>query len=79
MWAEELSPLKIRGEEMGVGHILNAKLKLPKSGDQETGAIHCITPGKNASLGVTAGGRQQAAEGVSSAEGQFGGHWLSLG
>lgn len=40
---------------MGVGHISNAKLKLPESGKQEPGAMHCITPGKIASLRVTAG------------------------
>lgn len=63
MQAEELSPLKMRGEKMGAGHILNAKLRLPKSGEEGTGAIQCIRPGKNASLGVTAGGRQQVVGG----------------
>lgn len=77
VWAEELSPLKMRGEEMGAGHILSAKLKLPKS-EQVTGAIQCISPGKNASLGVTAGWRHQAGKGVSSAERQYGGHWVGL-
>lgn len=65
MQAEELSPLKMRAEEMGAGHILNAKLKLPKSGEEEPGAIQCISPGTNDSLGVTAGGRQQAGGRIS--------------
>lgn len=50
---------------MGAGHILNAKLKLPKSGEEEPGAIQCISPGTNDSLGVTAGGRQQAGGRIS--------------
>lgn len=36
----------------------NTKQKLPKLKEQEREAIKCITPGKNASLGVPEGGRQ---------------------
>lgn len=46
MQAEELSPLKMRAEEMGAGHILNAKLKLPKSGEESQEQYSASVQGK---------------------------------